>query len=142
MKISKIGWIVITFLIIVVIDSSFDFGKWAIGRYTEISVVISVILLISFSALLAFIVEMIHHFRRIQERRYEQYYHHKIRVWVRNGQKGKHHESSLCPECELFKPDTADNCHIESTIHTLARLNHQAIVIWECPQFIKGQGGK
>lgn len=135
---NKLGWIVITFIIIVLVDSTFDLGKWAIGRYTEISPTISIILLVSFSALLAFIIELIHRYRRVRERRCEQYYHHKIRVWVRKGQKGNHNESSLCPDCGLFKPDTADNCHIESAIHTLARLNHQALVVWECPQFKKG----
>lgn len=132
---SKISWIAVTFIAIVLIDSTFDFGKWAIGRYTEINTVISVILLISFSALLACAVEWIHYYRRIRERRCEQYYHHKIRVWVRKGQRGDHNEHSLCPDCKRFKPDTTDNCHIESTVHTLARLNHQAIVIWECPQY-------
>lgn len=135
MKLSNVGWFMITFAAIVVLDSTLDFGKWAVGRYTQIGLISSMLLLIGFSILLALIIEFIHRRRRWQEKRCEQYSHHKIRVWVRKGQKGKHDEVSLCPECQLFKPDTSDNCLIETTIHTLARLNHVALVVWECPTF-------
>lgn len=139
MRRNEMGWIIAVFLTIVILDSTFDFGKWAIGRYTEVSLTLSVSLLVAFSAILAGIVEVIHRQRRIREQRIEQYLHHKIRVWVRSGQKGAHEKSSLCPECRLFKPDTPDNCLTESAIHTLARLNAVALVVWECPRFSKEQ---
>lgn len=132
-------WFIITFLAIVLLDTIFDSGKWAIGRYTEVSSFFSIIILILFSCILAGIIELIHRRRRHSEKREEQYYHHRTKVWVWKGHKGNHWDQSLCPDCIYFKPDTLDNCLIESTVHTTDRLNHTVSVVWECPKFTRSK---
>lgn len=131
----KHWWFLATFITVASVDSTFDFGKWLIGRYTTISVFVSILLLVGFSFLLAGIVEVIHRRRAAQERHIEQYIHHKVKVSVHKGDIGNHWGHSLCPECKFFKPDTKENCLIETTVHTTCRLNHLVLVIWECPKF-------
>lgn len=128
-------WFALTFSTIMVLDIIFDCGKWALGRYTVVSPLISALTIVGFSALLAAIVEVIHTVRRRRERQYEQYLHHKAKVWVACDQKSHHWDSSLCPDCASFFPDTMHNCLIESVVHTMNRDNHLVSVIWECPKF-------
>lgn len=132
-----IKWFILTFSAIMLLDIAFDCGKWALGRYTMVSPLVSILMIVGFSALLACIVELIYRARRRQERQYEQYLHHKAKVWVAKSQKGNHWRSSLCPNCEYFSPDTLNNCLIESVVHTTSRDNHLVLVVWECPKFKK-----
>ena len=128
-------WFLVTFVSVLSIDIIFDCGKWALGRYTEIVPGLSIAIIVGFSACLALMVELIHRKRRSVEKHYEQYLHHKARVWVEGGQRGKHWQASLCPQCTFFLPDTPDNCLIESVVHTTSRQNKAVLVIWECPKF-------
>lgn len=128
-------WFFVTFTLVMCLDILFDIGKWALGRYTEIIPWLSILMIIGFSALLAGTVEMIHHLRRTEEKHYQQYLHHKVKVWVTGKQKGEHWKSSLCPGCEFFAPDSPGNCLIESVVHTTSRDNHLVLVVWECPKF-------
>lgn len=130
-------WFLITFTTIMLLDITFDIGKWALGRYSEAKPWASILMIVGFSFLLALAVEYIHRRRSKEERRYEQYLHHKVKVWVPTAQKGKHWESSLCSDCKNFQPDTPDNCLIETVIHTWDRENHIVSVVWECPKFAK-----
>ncbi len=130
-------WALITFFTVMFLDVCFDFGKWGLGRYTTVPTFISIFAIVSFSAVLAGAVELIHKIRRNKDKRHEQYIHHKAKVWVTKGQKGNHWKSSLCPECALYLPDTLDNCLIESTVHITSRDNHLALVVWECQGFIQ-----
>jgi len=130
-----IKWIALTFSVVLFLDIFFDLGKWALGRYTGASPLLSVLVIVGFSALLACSVEGIHAIRRRAQKRYEQYLHHKTKVWVAKDQKGRHWHSSLCPYCEFFSPDTSMNCLMESLVHVTSRDNHLTLVIWECPKF-------
>ncbi len=128
-------WIALTFFVVVVLDLVSDFGKWALGRYTAVPLPVSFLLIVVSSVILACVVEVIHRVRSRQERQYEQYFHHKAKVWVAVDQKGGHWHSSLCPDCMHFSPDNLGNCLIESVVHTTGRDNHLVLVIWECPKF-------
>lgn len=141
-KIKQLGWMLTVFSSIMLLDVLFDLGKWALGRYTEVMPFLSIATIVIFSAILALVVEFLHRVRSRQVKRYEQYLHHKAKVYVKKAQKGKHWDSSLCPDCELFLPDTPDNCLIESTTHTMDRDNNLVSVIWECPKFVKKKGKK
>ena len=135
MKTETVKWFFITFLTVMLLDAFFDCWKWALGRYSAISPLLSVLVIVGSSALLASVVEIIHKVRRIRERCLEQYLHHKAKVWVRKGQKGNHRKASLCTDCAFFEPDSASNCLIESVVHVTSRDNHLALVVWECPKF-------
>ncbi len=128
---------IITFSAVLILDALFDSGKWAIGRYTDISSGLSILMIVAFSAALASAVEAIHAVRRRRDKEHEQYLHHKARVWVFKGQKGSHWKSSLCPDCDHFSPDDFGHCLIESVVHTICRDNHLVLVVWECPKFKK-----
>lgn len=130
-----IKWIALTFSVVLLLDVLFDLGKWALGRYTEASPALSVLVIVGFSALLACAVEFVHMIRRRGEKRYEQYLHHKTKVWVAKDQKGHHWRSSLCPNCQFYDPDTPSNCLMESLVHVTSRDNHLVLVVWECPKF-------
>lgn len=130
-------WFILTFSTVMLIDVVFDLGKWALGRFTEVNTPISILMIIGSSLVLASSVEVIHQLRRHREKQYEQYLHHKARVWVARDQKGQHRRSALCPVCEFSLPDTSENCLIESVVHTVSRDNHLVLVIWECPKFRK-----
>jgi hypothetical protein len=132
-----IKWLALIFSTIMLLDIAFDFGKWALGRYTEVPFFVSALMIVGFSAILATVVELIHRVRRKQERHYEQYTHHKVKVWVSKEQKGRHWRSSICSDCEYFLPDTSDNCLIESVVHITCRDNHLVLNVWECPNFKK-----
>ena len=132
-----IKWIILTFSVVLFLDITFDLGKWALGRYTVISPFLSVLVIVGFSAILACSVEGIHAVRRRGEKRYEQYLHHKTKVWVAKDQKGQHWHSSLCPNCDFFDPDSPNNCLIESVVHVTSRDNHPVLVVWECSKFRK-----
>lgn len=123
----------LTFSAIVILDVSFDIGKWALGRYTGVPMWLSVVMIIGFSALLAVIIELIHRHRRAGERHYEQYLHHEVKVWVETGKKGEHWKESLCPQCAMF----AQNCVIAGDIHRRSKEKDVVLVVWECPMFKK-----
>jgi hypothetical protein len=133
--INRYSWMLTIFSTVMILDVVFDLGKWWLGRYTIITPSLSVITIISFSAILALVVEFIHRKRFKKEKQYEQYLHHKVKVFVEKSKKGKHWESSLCPDCIYFLPDTPNNCLIESVIHTVNRDNNLVSVVWECPKF-------
>ena len=136
-KVKRLGWMLTIFSSVMILDVLFDLGKWGLGRYTVVTPTLSITTIVVFSAILALVVELIHRRRSKEERRYEQYLHHKAKVYVKKAQKGKHWDSSLCTDCAFFLPDTSDNCLIESIIHTVNRDNNLVSVIWECPKFAR-----
>ena len=76
------------FLIIVISDILLDFGKWGIGRYTEVNLTISVIILIFGSCIIAIISRYISELKGVKK--FIKYLHHGVSCWTRKDMKDKH----------------------------------------------------
>lgn len=63
------------------------------------------------------------------------YSHHGALVNVRKDLKNRHREHSLCYSCQLFKPDTLNNCHIAQKVYDTCVEYHITTPVWECPEF-------
>ena len=63
------------------------------------------------------------------------YAHHGAMVQVRRNLKGQHRKHSLCYQCEYFKPETLNNCHISQAIFDNCVKLHVTTPVWECPSF-------
>lgn len=65
-----------------------------------------------------------------------QYEHHGTMVHVKKKLKGRHKNSCLCfAPCELFKPNTTENCPIAEKVYALCVNQSLVLPVWECPQF-------
>ena len=125
----------LTFVIILVLHNIFDVGKWAIGRYTDIGAWLSIGIMLLFSLVFTVVMEAIHRWRSARERRYVQYVHHGVKVWVRLDLKGKHWDPTLCADCRLYKPDTDENCAVAERTFQLCKDCNLVLALWECPAF-------
>lgn len=63
------------------------------------------------------------------------YAHHGAMVRVHADLKGKHRQHSLCYQCQLFKPDTLNNCHIAQAVFENCKKYNLTTPVWECPEF-------
>ena len=68
---------------------------------------------------------------------FEQYVHHNPgrSVWVRKRNKGMHRHNCLCHNCELFEPNTSQNCLIAQAVFALCEWKDLVLPVWECPEF-------
>ncbi len=128
-------WMLLTFAIILVLHNVFDLGKWAIGRYTDIGALLSVAIMLAFSLVFTMAMEVIHRWRSSRERRFVQYVHHGVKVWVRLDLKGHHWDPTLCKDCRLYRPDTDQNCPIAQRTFELCKECNLVLALWECPVF-------
>ena len=63
------------------------------------------------------------------------YAHHGAMVQVRRDLKGQHRKHSLCYQCQIFKPNTLNNCHIAQAVFENCQKFHITTPVWECPSF-------
>ncbi|MCK5600544.1 hypothetical protein KAR91_01675 [Candidatus Pacearchaeota archaeon] len=66
---------------------------------------------------------------------YEQYWHHKVLLWVRADLKGRHRDHCLCFDCKLFHPGSKANCPIAQRVYENCVDCNIVTPMWECPQF-------
>ncbi len=125
------------FLVIVIADTLLDFGKWAIGRYTEVTPIVSVAVLIFGSCLIAIISRYVSELKGIKA--FLAYHHHGKMCWTREDMKGKHWDYMVCPDCIDFEIQDGDanKCPISAEVHELCLRHHLVLSVWECPKFIK-----
>jgi len=127
----------IIFFIVVVADILLDFGKWAIGRYTEITPFISFVILIFGSCIIAVISNYVSSFKEVKK--FISYLHHKNMCWTRKDMKSKHWDNMLCTDCSEFKIRIGkpNKCHISAKIFELCVEQCLILNVWECPKFKK-----
>ena len=65
----------------------------------------------------------------------EQYEHHGAIVSVRSTLKGQHKSYCLCYACDLFKPNTPENCSIAERVFNVCVEEDLVLPVWECPRF-------
>lgn len=135
-------WMALTFSVVMVVHWIFDMMKWAIGRYTETGFWASFGVMVVFSLLLTLLVEALHRWRSSKEMCYEEYVHHGHKVWVRHDLKGKHWHPTICGDCDLFRPNSMENCAIAQQLFELCKRHHIVLATWECPKFIPVTGIK
>jgi hypothetical protein len=127
----------IIFFIIVVSDILLDFGKWSIGRYTEVTTTISIMILIFGSCIIAIISKHISELKGVKK--FIEYLHHGKMCWTREDMKDKHWNYMICPDCIDFEIQKGDNnrCYISAEVHELCLKYNLVLSVWECPIFKK-----
>ena len=71
-------------------------------------------------------------------KRFVQYIHHGVNVFVREDLKGKHSEFCLCYSCDKFKPLNRDeNCPKANMLYNFDVVNDMVTPVWECPDFVE-----
>jgi len=122
------------FFIIVVSDILLDFGKWAIGRYTEVTPTISILILILGSCIIAVISRYVSELKGVKK--FIEYLHHGKKTWTRQDMKDNHWDYMICPDCVDFEiKKEHNNCSISSEVHKLCVKHHLVLSVWECPKF-------
>lgn len=117
-------------------DVALDFGKWCIGRYTTVSPLASVFILIFSSFLIAVISKFVCETKAYSK--FISYLHHGQMFWTRNDMKGKHWDYMVCPECKKFEIQGDTNkCSISAEVHELCKKRHLVLNVWECVNFKK-----
>ena len=69
--------------------------------------------------------------------KFMQYEHHNNKVWTATETKGKHRAHCLCYSCELFAPDTSENCAIANKVFELCVRHSLVTPVFECPIFLE-----
>ena len=67
---------------------------------------------------------------------FEQYDHHKAKVWVRSDLKGLHRSHCLCFHCKrLDLTNKSNNCRIAAKLYELCCEFNLTTPVFECPAF-------
>lgn len=125
------------FIVIIVSDILLDFGKWSIGRYTEVTPFISLLILVFGSCVLAVITKHVSELKEVKK--FIEYIHHGEKCWTRKDMKDNHWDYMICPDCTDFEIREGDDnkCFISSKVHELCMEHHLVLNVWECPNFKK-----
>lgn len=71
-------------------------------------------------------------------KKFVQYGHFGVKVWVRSDLKGKHREHCLCFQCDRLKIDEKEpNCEIADENYAFCVKHHLVLPVWECPEFVE-----
>jgi len=69
---------------------------------------------------------------------FEEYEHHRKKVWVRTELKGKHRTHCLCYSCARFDPNDVPEkkCRIANLVYAVCLAEDLTLPVWECPKFL------